>query len=162
MPSVSAALGSISTAVDYTRRNRVVVADLDFPTQIYGWMVKPGVEVVRVPSDDGITIPAERWAEYIDERTAVVATSHVFFSTGYIQDVAKIGAYARDAGALFVVDGYHGAGQLPVDPACPRRGRLRGRPAEVAPRRPRARLPLGARGAHPAAGADHRLLVRRA
>jgi kynureninase len=116
MPSVSAALGSVSSAVDYTRRTRVVVADLDFPTQIYGWMVKPGVEVVRVPSDDGITIPAERWAEYIDERTAVVATSHVFFSTGYIQDVATIGRFARDAGALFVVDGYHGAGQLPVDP----------------------------------------------
>jgi kynureninase len=75
-----------------------------------------GVEIVRVPSDDGIGIPAERWAEYIDERTALVATSHVFFSTGYIQDVAAISAHARAAGALFVVDGYHGAGQVPVDP----------------------------------------------
>ncbi len=116
MPSVSAALSSISSAVDYRTRNRVVVADLDFPTQIYQWMVKPGVEIVRVPSDDGIGIPAERWAEYIDERTAVVATSHVFFSTGYIQDVAAIARHARAAGALMVVDGYHGAGQLPVDP----------------------------------------------
>jgi kynureninase len=116
MPSVSAALGAVSTAVDYSRRNRVVVADLDFPTQIYQWMVKPGIEIVRVPSDDGVGIPAERWAEYIDERTALVATSHVFFSTGYIQDVAAISEYARAAGALFVVDGYHGAGQLPVNP----------------------------------------------
>jgi kynureninase len=116
MPSVSAALGSVSTAIDYTRRNRVVVAELDFPTQLYQWMVKPGVELVRVPSDDGIGIPAERWAEYIDERTALVATSHVFFSTGYIQDVATIAAAARAVGALMVVDGYHAPGQFPVDP----------------------------------------------
>jgi kynureninase len=116
MPSVSAALSAVSTAVDYSRRNKVVVAELDFPTQIYQWMVKPGVELVRVPSDDGIGIPAERWAEYIDERTALVVTSHVFYSTGYIQDIRSIAAAAHAAGALMVVDGYHGPGQFPVDP----------------------------------------------
>jgi kynureninase len=116
LPSVSAALSAVSTAVDFSRRNRVVVAELDFPTQIYQWMVKPGVEVVRVPSDDGVGIPAARWAEYIDDRTALVVTSHVFYSTGYIQDVAAIAATARAAGALMVVDGYHAPGQFPVDP----------------------------------------------
>jgi kynureninase len=114
--SVSVALSSIASAVDYGKRNRVVVADLDFPTIAYQWMVKPGVELVRVPSDDGITVPAERWAEYVDERTAIVATSHVFYGTGYIQDIPAIGRVARDAGALFVVDGYQAMGQLPVDP----------------------------------------------
>jgi kynureninase len=116
MPSVSAALGSIASAVDYGTRNRVVVAELDFPTQIYQWMVRPGIELVRVPSDDGVGIPAERWAEYIDERTALVVTSHVFFSTGYIQEVDRIAATARAAGALMIVDGYHAPGQFPVDP----------------------------------------------
>jgi len=116
MPSVSAALGSIATCVDYGRRNRVVVSDLDFPTSIYQWMIRPGVEVVRVPSEDGIGIPAERWAEFIDDRTAMVVTSHVFFSSGYIQDIAAIATLARTAGALMVVDGYHGPGQFPVDP----------------------------------------------
>jgi kynureninase len=116
VPSVSAALSSVASAVDYGRRNKVVVAELDFPTQIYQWMVKPGVEVVRVPSDDGVGIPPERWAEYVDERTAIVATSHVFYSSGYIQDLAPIAEAAHAAGALFVVDGYQAAGQLPVNP----------------------------------------------
>ena len=115
-PSISAALASVASAVDYSRRTRVVVAELDFPTQIYQWLVKPGVEVVRVPSDDGVSIPAERWAEYVDERTAVVATSHVFFSSGYIQELPAIAGVAHRAGALFVVDGYQAAGQIPVDP----------------------------------------------
>jgi kynureninase len=116
MPSVSAALGSMATAVDHSRRNRVVVAELDFPTQIYQWLARPGIEVVRVPSDDGVGIHADRYAEYIDERTALVVTSHVFFSTGYIQEIERIAALARAAGARMIVDGYHAPGQFPVDP----------------------------------------------
>lgn len=115
-PSVSAALSSIASAVDYEKRNRVVVAELDFPTLVYQWLAKPEVEVVVVPSDDGIGIPPERWAEYVDERTAIVATSHVFYGTGYIQDLEPIAKAAHDAGALFLVDGYQAVGQVPVDP----------------------------------------------
>lgn len=115
-PSVSAALSSVASAVDYTKRNRVVVAELDFPTLVYQWLAKPEVEVVVVPSDDGIGIAPERWAEYVDERTAIVATSHVFYGTGYIQELEPIAKVAHDAGALFLVDGYQSVGQIPVDP----------------------------------------------
>jgi kynureninase len=115
-PSVSGALSSIASAIDYRERNRVVVAELDFPTLVYQWLARPDVEVVRVPSDDGIGVPPGRWAEYVDERTALVATSHVFYGTGYVQDLGPIAKAARDAGALFLVDGYQAAGQIPVDP----------------------------------------------
>jgi selenocysteine lyase/cysteine desulfurase len=115
-PSVSAALSSVASTIDYTKRNRVVVSDLDFPTLVYQWLARPEVEVVRVPSDDGIGVPPERWAEYIDERTAIVATSHVFYGTGYVQELEPIARAARGAGALFLVDGYQAVGQIPVDP----------------------------------------------
>ena len=115
-PSVSGALSTVASAVDYTKRNRVVVSELDFPTLVYQWMARPDVEVVQVPSDDGIGVPPGRWAEYVDERTAIVATSHVFYGTGYVQDLAPIARAARDAGALFLVDGYQAVGQVPVDP----------------------------------------------
>ena len=115
-PSVSGALSSIASAIDYTKRNKVVVSELDFPTLVYQWLARPDVEVVRVPSDDGIGVPPERWAEYVDERTALVATSHVFYSTGYIQDLSGAARAARDAGALFLVDGYQAAGQITGDP----------------------------------------------
>lgn len=115
-PSVSAALSSVASTIDYSNRNRVVVSDLDFPTLVYQWLARPDVEVVRVPSDDGIGVPPERWAEYIDERTAIVATSHVFYGTGYVQELEPIARAARGAGALFLVDGYQAVGQIPVDP----------------------------------------------
>ena len=41
--------------------------------------------------DDGIRIDPEQFEEAVDERTLFVATSHVFFSTGYVQDIAALG-----------------------------------------------------------------------
>jgi selenocysteine lyase/cysteine desulfurase len=113
--SVSAALATIASAVDYSKRRKVVVAELDFPTLAYQWMARPDIEVVRVPSDDGATIDLQRWADAVDGDTAVLATSHVFFTTGAIQDLRALGGIAHRAGALFLVDAYQGAGQVPID-----------------------------------------------
>jgi kynureninase len=113
--STSAALSVVASALDYGCRSRVIVAALDFPTVAYQWMVRPGVEVVRVPSDDGVAIDPGRMAALIDDRTAVVACSHVFFTTGAIQETAPIAHAARRHGALFLVDAYQSAGQVPVD-----------------------------------------------
>lgn len=113
--STSVALSSIASSIDYTKRNKVVVADLDFPTLAYQWLNRRGVEVVYVPSDDGATVDPQRFADVVDERTAFLATSHVFFATGAIQDLPALSQIARSKGALFLVDGYQAAGQVPVD-----------------------------------------------
>src|SRR5690606_28000780 len=115
--STSAALSVLASAFDYSKRNRVVVAELDFPTVAYQWMVRPGVEVVRVPSDDGVSIDPERMAAAIDERTAIVSVSHVFFTTGAIQQMQPIADAARRHGAFFIIDAYQSAGQVPIDVA---------------------------------------------
>jgi kynureninase len=114
--STSAALSSVASAIDYTKRKKVVVAELDFPTLPYQWLTRPGVEVVFVPSDDGATVSPERFAEVVDERTALVATSHVYYATGAIQDLRRIADIAHRNGALFLVDAYQGIGQVPTDP----------------------------------------------
>ena len=114
---ISSALTSVAESLDYSRRNRVVVTELDFPTIAYQWMVKAprGVEVVVLKSPDGVRVPLEAFEAAIDARTALVATSHVFFATGAIQDAAAIARLAHRRGALCLIDGYQGAGQLPVD-----------------------------------------------
>jgi len=118
-PSISSALSVVGESLDYSQRPRVVTTSLDFPTLPYQWLAKArqGVEVVVVESPDGITVPLERMAAAIDERTALVATSHVFFTSGAILDVAAVARLAHTAGALMLVDGYQAAGQIPVDVA---------------------------------------------
>lgn len=116
-PSISSALSVVAESLDYSARPRVVTTSLDFPTVAYQWLAKArrGVEVVVLESPDGVSVPLELFAAAIDHRTALVATSHVFFTSGAIQDLAGIGALCRANGALLLVDGYQAAGQLPVD-----------------------------------------------
>src|ERR1700741_575914 len=65
-PSVSGALASVASAVDYSKRNRVVVAELDFPTLVYQWLARHDVEVVRVPREGGIGVDPPRRGRFGD------------------------------------------------------------------------------------------------
>ena len=116
-PNISAGLTSLAESLDYRRRPKVVVTGLDFPTVAYQWLARAGegVEVTIVESPDGISVPLDALERAVDERTALVATSHVFFTSGAIQDVSTLARLAHARGALLLVDGYHAAGQLPVD-----------------------------------------------
>ncbi len=51
----------------------------------------------------------------IDARTALVATSHVFFTTGQSRMSLRWLSCVTRRGARLLVDGYQAAGQLPVD-----------------------------------------------
>ena len=118
-PNISSAIGVVAGALDYSTRPKVVVTDLDFPTVAYQWLAREagGVEVEVVTSEDSVTIPLEKLMDAIDDRTALVATSHVFFSTGAILDVGAVARHAHARGALVLIDGYQAVGQIPVDVA---------------------------------------------
>lgn len=114
-PSVSVALSSLASCLDYRERPRVVYSDLDFPTVAYQWAVKPGVERAVVPSEDGVRVRPEAFDAAVDDRTAAVVTSHVCYTSGAIQDIARIARAAHRHGALAVIDAYQATGQLPTD-----------------------------------------------
>jgi len=116
-PCISTALTTVASTLDHGRRPKVVVTALDFPTIAYQWLARAGqgVEVEVLESPDGVTVPLELYERAIDDRTALVATSHVFFATGAIQDIGAIARLAHARGARCLVDGYQGAGQVPVD-----------------------------------------------
>lgn len=116
-PHISSALSVVASSLDYSTRNRVVVTSLDFPTIAYQWLARErsGVEVVVLESEDGVTVPPETFERAVDERTALVATSHVCFTTGAIQNARAISEVAHRHGALSLIDGYQAAGQVLVD-----------------------------------------------
>src|SRR5437764_15483269 len=116
-PNVSVALSSIATALDYSERNKVVLADMDFPTLPYQWLAKKrlGVKCHFVESPDRIYTPPELFEQEVDSKTALVATSRVFFTSGYIQDVRAIADIAHKNGAYVLIDDYQGTGQIPIN-----------------------------------------------
>jgi kynureninase len=74
-----------------------------------------GARVVVVKSDDGITIDTDKLLAAIDERTRLVAVSHVLFRSAYLMDASRICARARDVGALVSLDSFHAVGIVSVD-----------------------------------------------
>jgi selenocysteine lyase/cysteine desulfurase len=115
-PSVSVALTTLATGLPLPKgRNKVLIGELDFPTIGHQWLSRPDFQVEFVPSRDGMTIPPSAFAERIDDRTALVVTTHLFYTTGYLQDVRAIADAAHTRGALCVIDGYQTCGCVPLD-----------------------------------------------
>jgi kynureninase len=139
-PSVSAALAVVASALDPIHRGdpatlgrlaaagvaagsaaraRIVTTALDFPTIGHQWLARAplGVELVVVPSPDGLTVPLEAIAAAVDERTALVATSHVYFTTGAVTELRPLADLCHERGALLLVDAYQATGIVPTDVA---------------------------------------------
>jgi len=116
MPNVSAGLSAVASSIDYGKRNRVVCAALDFPTVPYQWhaRARDGVEVILAESPDGMGVPESVYDSLLDEHTALLAVSHVFFTTGWAHDLKALAERAHNVGALLVVDAYQSAGILPL------------------------------------------------
>ena len=117
LPNVGVALSVIASSLDYAERPEIVVTEMDFPTLPYQWMARgrEGAQVRLLHSTDRIGVDLDAFAAAINTHTALVATTHVFFTSGWIQDIAAIAELAHNRGALCLVDGYQAAGQLPVD-----------------------------------------------
>lgn len=117
VPSVSSGLSSIAGCLDLEARPKVVLSDMDFPTNHYVWRAqeKRGAELDVVRSPDGIRLETSDLVAAIDARTAIVNVNRVLFESSWIVDLPPIIETAHEAGALVVVDDFHGAGVLPLD-----------------------------------------------
>jgi kynureninase len=119
MPNVTIAQTAVLSSIEFTaKRNRIVMTELDFPSVRYAYaeMAKRlGAKIVVVRSDDGITIDEERLLDVIDERTRLVAVSHVLFRSSFLMDADKICRHAHDVGALVSLDSFHAVGIVPVN-----------------------------------------------
>jgi selenocysteine lyase/cysteine desulfurase len=116
--SVSAGVSALASGLRFDEgRDTVVVSNFEFPTigQIWHAQERRGLRVVHVPAEANGTIPLERFADAIDERTALVATTHVCFRNGGRLDVEGIARIAHERGALVLVDAYQTIGSLPID-----------------------------------------------
>lgn len=119
LPNVTIAQSVVFSALDFPpERNRIVMTGLDFPSVRYAaheMASRLGAEVVSVASDDGIGIDTERALAAIDERTRLVAVSHVLFRSAFVMDVERICRRAHEMGALVALDAFHSVGIVPVD-----------------------------------------------
>ena len=74
-----------------------------------------GFEPVILPVDANGLLDLDALRAAVDDRTLLVSVMAVNNEIGVIQDIAAIGAIAKDAGALFHTDAAQAGGRIPLD-----------------------------------------------
>ena len=117
VPATSYGLATAAHNIEPGGRDRVLMVAGDFPSHVYTWRAwadRHDAQVVTVSRE-----PQAPWAdallEALDERVRVVAVPNVHWTDGALVDLARVGAAAHAAGALFVVDASQSLGALPLD-----------------------------------------------
>jgi selenocysteine lyase/cysteine desulfurase len=114
--SASTAVGALASALDWSARPRVVTSDFDFPTMGHVWLAqRPRGAEVRFARAEGDRLPLGAFEVEADQRTQLVATTHVCYRNGYRTDVAGLAQLAHAHGAQLLVDAFQSLGAEPVD-----------------------------------------------
>jgi kynureninase len=110
LPNVTIASAVALSCLEYPpERNRIVMVEGEFPSIRYVYeslATRLGARIVTVPSPDGKGLEAdeERILDAIDERTALVAVSHVLFKSAFVLDVLALAQKCRRVGAPLALD----------------------------------------------------------
>jgi cysteine desulfurase / selenocysteine lyase len=109
-------LSLLAQGLDWRAGDNVVGARGEHPNNVYPWMAlrDRGVEL-RLAEPDGGRLRPQAVLSLVDDRTRVVALSHVLFWNGYRTDLATIGGELDRRGVIFAVDGTQSVGALGVD-----------------------------------------------
>jgi cysteine desulfurase / selenocysteine lyase len=98
--------------------DNVVGARGQYPANVDPWMALAdrGVELRLAQPVEG-RVTAESVLSLVDERTRVVALTHVEFWNGYRSDILRLGDELRSRGVVFCLDATQSAGALHLDMA---------------------------------------------
>ena len=121
VPNVTYALNIVTRSLKLHAGDAVLTTDHEYGAINRAWRFncrKSGAELVSqqisVPVTDPAAVVEQIWSG-VDERTKVIALSHVTSPSALILPVEEICRRARDAGIITVVDGAHAPGQLDLD-----------------------------------------------
>ncbi|MEI7812232.1 MAG: aminotransferase class V-fold PLP-dependent enzyme [Ignavibacteria bacterium] len=114
--NTSNGLNVLAQAVDWKSGDRLILNDIEFPSNIYPFLnlKQYGVEADFVKSGNGI-IKFEDIEKAVTPKTRLISISHVQFLSGYRSDIARIGELCRSKGIIFCVDSIQALGAMRED-----------------------------------------------
>lgn len=124
--SANATANSTATSTDFHRNfvlhkgDVIVVSRADHHSVLLPFQelaLRTGAELrwIDVTEDGRVRTDADYLRTIIDERTKIVAVTHISNVTGAITDVSSICKRAHEVGAIFVLDACQSVSHIPVD-----------------------------------------------
>jgi selenocysteine lyase/cysteine desulfurase len=116
LPSASAGVNSIASALSFQERRKVTLGAFDFPTMGHVWLAqRPRGAEIQFVEAAGDRMPVDNYESAIDRNTLIVPVTGLCFMNGWRSEVKKLVALAHSRGALVLLDDYQDCGTRPVD-----------------------------------------------
>ncbi|ARD48236.1 kynureninase [Sporosarcina sp. P33] len=101
-------------------RTKILADELNFPSDIYALQsqirlqgLDPDEQLIRVESEDGLTLDEERIMEAMSEDIALIVLPSVLYRSGQILDMEALTIAAREKGIPIGFDLSHSIGSMP-------------------------------------------------
>ncbi len=110
-PNTSYGLNTVAAALPWEPGDSVVLADCEFPANVYPWknLARRGVSIRWAQASDQ-RASVEILMEACDDSTRSISLSGVQFLNGYAPDLPRLAAFCRERDLWLCVDGIQGLG----------------------------------------------------
>lgn len=101
-----------------TDGDEVLATEMEHHSNLVSWQLAcqdTGATLRAIPVNDGANLDLDEFEKLLNNRTRIVALTHVSNVLGTINPVAEIAAKAHAVGAIVVVDGAQAVPHMPVD-----------------------------------------------
>lgn len=118
VPNLTTGLWAIALCLKTQRDQNIVLNDLEFPANVYPWIALKNagrIGEIRMVRNTGGNIEAEKFAEAIDRKTAVVPLHYASSFNGHRPETKEICKIAHENGAIVVSDAFQAVGLVPID-----------------------------------------------
>jgi len=116
--SSTAAWKAAFASIRFQPGDRVLTGRSEYVSNALSLLIaaeRDGIEVVVVDDDDHGQISLDALRGAINERTKLIALTHVPTSGGLVNPATAVGRIANEAGVLYLLDACQSAGQRPLD-----------------------------------------------
>ncbi|NKB59418.1 MAG: aminotransferase class V-fold PLP-dependent enzyme [Alphaproteobacteria bacterium] len=105
-------------AIDWHAGDQILTAQAEYASNYIAYLhvaQRHGVEVQTVPNDSHGQISVEALEKQINERTKLIAITHIPTNGGLVNPAAAVGKVAKAHGVPFLLDACQAVGQIPID-----------------------------------------------
>ncbi len=116
--NASAAWNAAFAAIPFQPGDRILTGRSEYISNAMSLLLaveRHGVAIVLIDDDEYGQISLDGLRDAIDERTKLIALTHVATSGGLVNPAAEVGKIAKRAGVLYLLDACQSAGQRTLD-----------------------------------------------